>query len=97
MKGFTRVSQVLQLLAIRQMRVKNQRGQFEATATKDGLRWCWKGQHWVPLDAQHFHRAASKRTGFQDRCKKCDNRLKSEKRRAPRIEVESYSDARAGV
>jgi hypothetical protein len=101
MKGFNRVSQVLQLLALKQVRVKSQKGKFEPVAsrmleeTPEGFPLleyhCWRCKRWFLLTSENFRRAASKATGFQTRCKLCDNSLKTEKKRAPRIEIERYA------
>jgi hypothetical protein len=97
MKGFSRISQVLALLAMRQCRVKNTKGQFEATGTVEPGRYrCWKCREVKDLTPANFCRQASKKTGFVSRCKSCDNKLKTEKRRAPRVEVERYSNVSSG-
>lgn len=46
-----------------------------------GLYRCWCCGQILPLDSSHFRRAASKATGYQTRCKACDNRLHDQRRR----------------
>lgn len=55
---------------------------FAPEATVEPGRYrCWCCGEVKPLTHEHFRRAASKKTGFQGRCKKCDNKLKTKKRR----------------
>lgn len=62
---------------------------FVAEATVEpGMYRCWCCGKVKPLGADNFRRDASKSTGFQSRCKKCDNGLKTRKRRG---------EARVGV
>lgn len=86
----------LALLALRRvkLRLRTGKGQFPAEATvQPGHYRCWKCREVYPLDAKHFRHAPSKRTGFQSRCKWCDNKLKTAKRQGkPRPGVQALLD-----
>jgi len=75
-------SYALALLAMRAQRPKNDCGKFQPTASvSPGEYRCWCCREVKPLDAEHFRRDSTKSTGFQSRCKACDNSLKTAKRR----------------
>lgn len=58
------------------------KGRFEPEATvATGKYRCWCCRVEQPLDEEHFRKAESKSTGFQSRCKLCDNRLHDQRRR----------------
>ena len=90
------ISFSLALLALRRvkLRLRTGKGQYPAEATpKPGYYRCWCCREEYPLDCHHFRRAPSKATGFQGRCKWCDNKLKTKKRRGePRPGVQALLD-----
>lgn len=86
-------SYALALIALRHTvaRRRTEAGKFEAEATvAPGMYRCWCCGEVKPLDPDHFRRAASKATGFQGRCKSCDNKRKTDKRQGkPRPGIEA--------
>lgn len=86
----------LALLALQRVktRLRTGKGQFPAEATvAPGWYRCWCCREAYPLDHHHFRRAPSKATGFQGRCKGCDNKLKNNKRRGdPRPGIQALLD-----
>lgn len=70
------ISETLHELAKEQNRVRTKEGRFKQ------IRFyrCWGCKQPKPMDEKHFRRCASKATGFQTRCKWCDNRIKTLKR-----------------
>ena len=57
-------------------------GRFERLfPVPDGHQRCWRCKDVHPLDHEHFRHDKGKPSGFQTRCKKCDNGLKTSKRR----------------
>lgn len=83
------MSQVLSFLARHQTRrkdpVSGRFASFAAMAPEPGKLWCWKCKGWK-LESE-FRRDTTKRTGRQTRCKTCDNRLKTEKRKAQPVDA----------
>jgi hypothetical protein len=62
-------------------RPKDALGRYLATSVVEpGMCRCWRCREVLPLDEGHFRRAASKATGFQSRCKRCDNRMRTGRR-----------------
>jgi Zn finger protein HypA/HybF involved in hydrogenase expression len=57
-------------------------GRFERLyPVPEGEQRCWCCGDTFPADHDHFRRAASKTSGLQTRCKKCDNKRKTIRRR----------------
>jgi len=62
-------------------RPKDTLGRYLATSVVEpGKCRCWRCREVLPLDEEHFRRATSKATGFQSRCKRCDNRMRAGRR-----------------
>jgi hypothetical protein len=77
----TQIGLVLSMLAARQHRRRLGTGRFAALRTEAGEYICWACRQPKPLTAEFFFRCMSKAHGFQDRCKKCDNLIKTLKRK----------------
>lgn len=71
-----RTRDALALIAIKHglERRRTDEGRFPPEASvAPGVYRCWCCRRVLPLDEKHFRRAASKATGYQTRCKQCDN------------------------
>lgn len=73
----------------REVRLDN--GRFAPIGTvRPGFYECWRCGLVKPLD--DFYPASSKRNGRQSRCKKCDNSMKTARRREPPSGVVRWSN-----